>query len=86
MYDDTVLVDKAYYNKLKEQTTWISVKDRLPPRNGNYLVVTEGLGFFRGCTDIKILYFYNGCFKLDDKDVYYMNITHWMPLPEPPKE
>lgn len=30
MYDDTVLVDKAYYNKLKEQTTWISVKDRMP--------------------------------------------------------
>lgn len=64
---------------------WISVKDRMPPRNGNYLVVTEGLGFFRGCTDIKILYFYNGCFKLGDKDVYSVNITHWMPLPDLPK-
>lgn len=65
---------------------WTSTKDRMPPRNGNYLVVTEGLGFYRGCAVIKLLYFYNGCFKLDDKDVYSVNITHWMPLPEPPKE
>lgn len=33
MYDDTMLVDKSYYNKLKEhydRFQWISVKDRLP--------------------------------------------------------
>ena len=64
---------------------WISVKDKMPPRNGDYRVVTEGLGFFRGCTGIKILCFYNGCFKLDDKDVYSVNITHWMPLPLKPE-
>lgn len=36
MYDDTVTVDKAYYNKLKEQTTWISVRDRLLERKRLY--------------------------------------------------
>ncbi len=65
---------------------WISAKDKMPPRNGKYLVVTEGLGFFRGCAVIEILYFYNGCFKLNGKDVYSVNITHWMPLPALPNE
>ena len=27
---------------------WISTKDRMPDKDGNYLVVTDGIGYFRG--------------------------------------
>ena len=59
MYDDTILVDKDFYNKLKEHYNhfqWISVKDRLPEPSEK--VLTYGV----------------------------KTVTHWMPLPEPPKE
>ena len=54
---------------------WISVKDRLPEKHGHYLVVRD-----------------NGYMSVDmysrsshwGKDV--CKITHWMPLPEPPKD
>lgn len=74
---------------------WISVKESLPDENGRYLVVDEitapkNLG--GNHQQIRIMRFY--------KDEWYTpvrapewinaaikdNITHWMPLPEPPKE
>ena len=80
MYDDTVMVDKAYYNKLKEQTTWISVKDRLPEMYVNVLVYTECKNTFIVSMDYTE--------KWEDDYGYYLeeNVTHWMPLPKPPKE
>ena len=68
-------------------TEWISVKDRLPEDITNVLVFGEywkvmiaQLDFFNG--DGKAWYEKNGGFRGHvDSD----NITHWMPLPEPPK-
>ncbi len=54
---------------------WISVKDRLP-EEGSYVLVFVNLGY--GYTIGTSLYL-NKSFKMDE------NITHWMPLPEPPK-
>lgn len=55
---------------------WISVKDRLP-KNGKYLVLS---GF---TTDYEVgittSYYENGEWGIG-------SLTHWMPLPEPPKE
>lgn len=75
MYDDTVMVDKAYYNKLKEQTTWISVKDRLPEMYVDVLVYTECKNTFIASMD--------GTEKWEDSYSYYLEeaVTHWMPLP-----
>ena len=53
---------------------WISAKDKLPEKYGPVFAFTE-----YGDTDG--VYFYSdGSWGHPDK------ITHWMPLPEPPKE
>ena len=64
---------------------WVSVKDRLPETAGEYLVVYHpchrdnvsaeicvGIDSFRG--------------KTAWAKKKYQRVTHWMPLPEPPKE
>lgn len=72
---------------------WISVKDRLPDRGGDYLVYFIPDIFWErphpslnGYVDIKQ-------FDILRKEFYdsqcwdYLgeSITHWMPLPEPPE-
>lgn len=54
---------------------WISVEERLPERNGRYLTHCSVKGQSLVCG----LYYckaggFNGA-----------NVTHWMPMPEPPK-
>lgn len=55
---------------------WISVKDRLPETAGWYLV------FYNGST-MQVAFFKGRKWPFDN---HYHKITHWMPLPEPPKE
>lgn len=62
-----------------KHTTWISVKERLPEEGERVL-------FF--CDDVDIGYFFKerGWHFLDGGDWFEINeVTHWMPLPEPPK-
>ena len=63
---------------------WISVEDELPPRERNILAVN-------GHGHIKVLAFW----KKEEKRwtwiegsrfTHWNDITHWMPLPEPPKK
>lgn len=61
---------------------WISVNDRLPEHGKRYLIyATSG--------DNKIGYItttsFSGHFVLAGRRAYW-KVTHWMPLPEPPKE
>ena len=64
---------------------WISVEERLP--KGNVLAVND-----RGTMHIgHVEYYKNGGFKVCicedyDSSISISNVTHWMPLPEPPKE
>ena len=54
---------------------WISIKDRLPEKDGIYIVFVK-------CTDgdtISILYYTNK-YKFS-----HLPVTHWMPLPDAPK-
>lgn len=56
---------------------WISVKDKLPPSQGYYLVA------FRWCKQFTIDYVY---FRGKSKWARLgNNITHWHELPLPPK-
>ena len=59
-------------------TNWISVKDRLPKQKQDIIAWGNG--------SVQLVY----CDKDKFYDVYelriVLNITHWQPLPEPPKE
>ena len=63
------------YNAGYRKQEWISVDERLPERCGYYL----------GCTHksvIMIAPFFP--YTLNDEPQFKYDVTHWMPLPEPP--
>lgn len=58
---------------------WISVEDRLPEKSGEYLTYC---GEYDGTSILNFeVMKTKGKWKTKWKEV-----THWMPLPEPPKE
>lgn len=66
---------------------WISVEDELPPKEKNVLIWSSGskevmMGYYIGRNwQRKTNVFYS---YVDDGS--WHNITHWMPLPQPPKK
>lgn len=67
------------------QPAWISVEDKLPENSACYLGAHEvpfadGLG-------IGIYYFdaENKVFRMNPNGIIITIVTHWQPLPEPPK-
>lgn len=72
------------------RSQWISVKDRLPYDSDESVLVIAN-GKFRNITLDKA--FELACYYKDDgwvlesyPDMENVRVTHWMPLPEPPKE
>jgi hypothetical protein len=71
------------------QHEWVSVKDRLPEKDGIssiYCLVYET----RYGQRVLPYNEYHECWDQEDGDDFYSTavggkITHWMPLPEPPK-
>ena len=73
---------------------WIPVKDRLPEQPTNR-VDEQGRSWFTPDIDCIVYdgenvfaahyYFQNKCFWYSDTLHPLKNITHWMPLPNPPK-
>ena len=66
------------------QPKWISVEDMIPPRERNILAVN-------GHGRIKMLALWKKEEKRwtwieDSRFTHWNDITHWMPLPEPPEE
>ena len=74
---------------------WISVKDRLPDETGKYLAVKKRIApddFGGNRTDIVIIRFFaDDGFRMPTHIPDWINkkineeVTHWMPLPQPPK-
>jgi hypothetical protein len=68
--------------ELEEERDWISVEDRLP-ETGRYLAIG------RGCESEIVVFLAfvggGGKFKAKGRDCTEL-VTHWMPLPNPPKE
>ncbi len=64
---------------------WISVKDRLPEEDSKILVF-EGYGIFLASYEFneyqKKMFFY----EYSTGKMFWDHVTHWMPLPELPKE
>ena len=62
---------------------WIPVTERLPDEEGRYMCNVKSFAF-PGC-------FYQAILQCDkhgfrEGNIYTDDVTHWMPLPEPPKE
>ena len=77
--------------ELDEKQRWIPVTERLPEKTIDVLLYFGGkyknqaVGFWHGCEECGAVYW---CAYTDDgfyTDCDYKP-THWMPLPEPPKE
>lgn len=73
--------ERAYLEELYDEMTkphWISVEDELPPCNVFVLTCDE--------QENENLLMLGGNGRWYDKAVgFHRNITHWMPLPAPPK-
>ena len=86
--------DKPKTNAVTVQE-WISVKDRLPDETGKYLAVKKRIApddFGGNRTDIVIIRFFaDDGFRMPTHIPDWINkkideeVTHWMPLPQPPK-
>ena len=90
-----IAVHEIYYSmnedmpKQAAQPKWISVDERMPEREvlaANFAPRTYGykeyiIGYVseEKCTE------HGKCCASNDYEILY-NVTHWMPLPEPPKE
>ena len=72
---------------------WISVQDRLPEKDENYIVTAcdEGCSAGEGIwysTVVVVAEYYKGSWTWYDGGSEYSLegiVTHWMPMPEPPK-
>lgn len=96
LIDANALMD--YCNNLKDKTIdandiarfpsavgWISVKDRMPDKNGQYLCWFGKNTIAKGAAIATYLGMWKSFGSLESLETY-PNVTHWMPLPEPPKE
>ena len=74
-----VEMDVAYWKAKADRYRWISVNDRLPESNTEVLVYSKRRGVTIDFVD---------AFMLTGTVTFYRNsdVTHWTPLPEPPKE
>jgi hypothetical protein len=67
------------YERLRAMLTWISVEDRLPEKHTAVLVYTDMHGNHAASFDGEEWFCdYGG-------EWLFPNVTHWMPLPEPPE-
>ena len=93
LYEDD---GEALREKAERERTggWISVEDRLPHFNQNYIVCRDDSwcsmdeGIWYQSDVLVIADFYNGTWTWNDGGAEYSLediVTHWQPLPKPPK-
>lgn len=75
------MLEKLAAEKDAKKSEWISVKDRLPEENVVVLICVD-----KGrCKEVKVSGLTGFGWMLFDKNKN-KEVTHWMPMPEPPKE
>ncbi len=71
------------YHRHRLETAWVSVKERLPKSNGWFNVIADG-------KPLSLMYslLIGWHDESDNGNTKYWNhdVTHWQPLPSPPKE
>lgn len=71
---------KRLMNNYVHYDKWISMKDKLPDKDGIYLVLYDEPDFpYSFCVQVRRF------FKNDHDAITWRKVTHWMPLPEPPE-
>ena len=63
---------------------WIPTSERLPEESRHYLIYVIG-GEFKEWSMVTMAY-YHKRFYYDNMEDNFAQVTHWMPLPEPPKD
>lgn len=94
MYKDWVQSAIATAPTVPVGGDWVNTKDRLPERNGTYIVTAcdEGEPYdmiIWNDTVVVCAEYYKGCWTWEENNTEYSLdgiVTHWMPLPEPPEE
>ena len=86
--EDEYIAETLLDNSVTVQE-WISVKDRLPDKDGSYLILNKRKYIFDA--EYESIYKSFGCWHefidgAGNEWIAYKEITHWMPLPQPPKE
>ena len=88
-----IAAEKIYYGMLIDKyglgCLWISVKDRLPEEKDYHECEEsyDGVVLWWNGKTIGIGWYYESTgswANLHDSEIY--GVTHWMPIPEPPKE
>lgn len=69
------------YKLSPTEPKWIPVTERLPELHGDFITA---IAFEDGDILIDISVWYGKCWETLSGEK--CNVTHWMPLPEPPKE
>lgn len=98
LYDAMTIAIQELSNKL-QSNGWISVKDRMPEQAGKRCLVCAKYGNNKNAVFIACIGYGSG--EWETLDCLYMKkvrsphdkkvhssyvVTHWMPIPEPPKE
>ena len=72
--------------ELLESQQWISVKDRLPEEWESVITFQPSLAGDRGLIRIGVYIGSNKWRECERHDMMDLPVTHWMPMPEGPKE
>ena len=79
---DGLMIAEGLYNAGYRKQEWISVEERLPPKDYyDYVLAWDG-------RHVEFLHYNHRYQKWDDyvtMKTHPFEVTHWMPLPEPPK-
>lgn len=76
---------KAIIDKIMNRQKWISVTERLP-LDGQDVLAVRTYGDGEKCQEVLMAHIVIGNEETGKKWWNATNITHWMPLPEPPME
>lgn len=79
-------VGETIVKELLGKTQWISVKDRLPDIYQRVLILIRGRIFISSIEEEYGDEYRDGAIRFWDGDWDWPEVTHWMPLPAPPKE
>ena len=81
-YAVAIGVTQHCINIVEQHSDWISVNERLPEHDGTYPALADGrFGIAKFDPEYNAWLFKNF-------EVYELmaNVTHWMPIPQPPKQ